>query len=580
MKITDEQRSAVYHKGNTIVVACPGSGKTRAIIARLLRAVDEILDTPRKVACITYTNTAVHEIENRIRIYGGAEYYEDCDVSTIHSFCQNNILRHYYWELDEFKDGVTVLPSDSEEFRAIVNEIGDKYNLDYFACQQFESLNRRPNGDPITTLPHDAVYEFWGNLETKGYVDFCNLIYFSYRLLRDKRYILRGLSARYAYILVDEFQDTSALQVQILSLIANEGLTTFFLVGDPEQSIYRFAGAERELMFSFAHKIRAKEFPLSGNFRSSKPVINRAEALITRNPAMFALGEAAEFMEEPFHEQVENYSVGITDFFLPALSHLDIPFGDAAILAPNWFQLSPLGRFLRNYGVPVVGPGARPYKKSNYVFVGLAEHACAYVDDPKSITIYHVERELFNIIQQITGKANFRVFDFDGRRVVIRLLRKAQTLQQQYMGAIDWLNAAAKSFSEILNEEGFLPNNSLSILSESVSDIIQDMESQKDVDVQNMTTTDLGMFANPTNSIKLLTMHRAKGREFGGVAIIGLHEGLVPYHNYYNPLTKEGLEEARRLLYVSITRAKRLLVLFTVQGDDKEESRFLTEMGF
>lgn len=201
MKITDEQRCAVYHKGNTIVVACPGSGKTRAIIARLLRSVDEILDTPRKVACITYTNTAVYEIENRIRTYGGAEYYENCDVSTIHSFCQNNILRHYYWELDKFKDGVSVLPSDSEEYRAIIDEIGDRYNLSFFDRQKFESINRRPNGDPITTLPHDAVYEFWGYLESNGYVDFCNLIYYSYRLLCDKRYILKGLSARYAYIL-------------------------------------------------------------------------------------------------------------------------------------------------------------------------------------------------------------------------------------------------------------------------------------------------------------------------------------------------------------------------------------------
>ena len=580
MNITDEQHNAVYHNGNILVVACPGSGKTRAIIARLLRSVDEILDTPRKVACITYTNTAVHEIENRIRIYGGAEYYQDCDVSTIHSFCQNNILRHFYWELDKFKDGVTVLPSDSEEYHAVVDEIGDRYNLSFFERQQFESINRRPNGDPITSLPHEAVYEFWGYLEANGYVDFCNLIYFSYRLLRDNRYIVRGLTARYAHILVDEFQDTSALQVQILSLIANEGLTTFFLVGDPEQSIYRFAGAERELMFTYAHKIKAKVFQLSGNFRSSKPVINRAENLITRNPSMFSVGESAKFMEEPFHKRVENYSNGITDFFLPALNDLDIPLGDAAILAPTWFQLHPLGRFLRNYGVPVVGPGARPYKKSKYVFVGLAEHACAYADDPKSISIYHFERELFNFIQNVTGEANFGVFDFNGRRVALRLLKEAQYLQKQYMGAVDWLNSAAKSFSEILNEEGFLPNDSLSILSESVSDIVQDMESRNDVDVPNMTTSDLGMFANPLNSIKLLTMHGAKGREFGGVAIIGLHEGLVPYHNYYNPLTQEGLEESRRLMYVSITRARRLLVLFTEQGDDREESRFLAEMEF
>lgn len=580
MKLTVEQRSAVHHDGNAVVVACPGSGKTRAVIARLLRSVDAIRETPRRVACITYTNTAVYEIENRIRTYGGAGDDEYCDVSTIHSFCQNNILRHYHWKLEQFPDGVTVLPSDCDEYRAIVDEIGDSYGLDFFARQQFESLNRRPNGEPITSLPRDAAFEFWERLEANGYVDFCNLVYYSHRLLVENPHIVRGLAARYAFMLVDEFQDTSALQVQILSLIANEQLTAFFLVGDPEQSIYRFAGAERELMFEFAEEIGAQEFPLSGNFRSSTPIIRRAEALIAREPTMFAAGDAAAFMEEPLREHVENSFAGITDYFLPALNGLGIPVGDAAILASSWFQLMPLGRLLRNYGIPVVGPGARPYRKGTHVFVGLAEQACAYIENPRSVSIRQVERELFTFLQNVTGKADFRVFNFDGRRAVCRLLRQGEVLRREHMGAVEWLNAAAMTFTDILCEEGFLPKECMSILPESAADIVRDMVRQKDIDVANMTTTDLGMFANPRDNLKLLTMHGAKGREFGAVAVIGLHDGLVPYHNQYNPLTPDGLDESRRLMYVAVTRAKRLLALFTDQKDYRPPSPFLRELGF
>ena len=176
MKLTPEQRDAVHHDGNAVVVACPGSGKTRAIIDRLLRCIDAIRDTTRRVACITYTKTAVYEIENRIRTYGGAGDEEYCDVSTIHSFCQYNILRHFHWKLHQFADGVTVLPSDCDEYREIIDEIGDDYGLNFFARQQFESLNRTPDGEPITTLPHEAVIEFWDRLESNGYVDFCNLV--------------------------------------------------------------------------------------------------------------------------------------------------------------------------------------------------------------------------------------------------------------------------------------------------------------------------------------------------------------------------------------------------------------------
>ena len=329
MKLTDEQHAAIGHPSHALVNACPGSGKTRAIIAKLLRCVDNVRETPRRVACITYTNSAVHKIENRVRLYGATGDNEYCEVATIHSFCQANVLRYFYWRLPEYPNGYSILPSDSQEFAQYVQHIGDKYALSDFQKQQFELLSRAPNGAPLSSanIPATAAIEFWQLLQANCLIDFCNIVYYSYRLLADYPNISRTIATRFKHILIDEFQDTTAIQVEILKLVANVGVSNILLVGDPEQSIYSFAGADRSLMFAFASYLDATEFPLSGNFRSSGPVIQCAEALIPRTPAMFAAGPAAAFTEDAFYANVDDYFAGITDYFLPTLDTLGIPVG-------------------------------------------------------------------------------------------------------------------------------------------------------------------------------------------------------------------------------------------------------------
>ncbi len=96
-----------------------------------------------------------------------------------------------------------------------------------------------------------------------------------------------------------------------------------------------------------------------------------------------------------------------------------------------------------------------------------------------------------------------------------------------------------------------------------------------DVDIPNLALSDLGMFANQENNLKLLTIHQSKGREFTAVALIGLQDGIIPYHNKYSTLTTDGEAEARRLFYVAVTRARRILHLFTEKGDWRRVCRFL-----
>lgn len=579
MKLTSQQRNAVQHEGHTVITACPGSGKTRTIIAKVLKCIDTLSGTPRKVACITYTNTAVYEIENRIRAIGVNADDRCHEVSTIHAFCQTNILGKYHWMIDAYREGFSVLPSDHDTYAEIVEQIGDRYDLSPFARSQFELLGRNPDGTPVSgSIPAAAAIAFWEELQSQGYIDFCNIVYYSYRIMSDHPSIVHNLSCRFAYMLVDEFQDTSALQVQIFALIHEVGHTTFFLVGDPEQSIYSFAGAERELMESFSQEIEATGFPISGNFRSTQPLVDYAERLISRQPKMVSASTRPICDPSVFYEHTQSSFAAMTDYFLPFLESNGIDYGDAAILGPNWMVLRPLGKQLRDFGIPVVGPGARPYKRK-YLLGRIAEQVCAYLESGAPEILHQAEKELFAIASELTGRPAFRVFSYQGMRVVHRLMREGENLREVHQGAADWLNHASASFEKILIEEEIVPVSYEGCLAESRDGMFSDMRS-RGIDIENMVLADLGILSDPRKNMKLMTMHGAKGREFEAVAIIHANDGLVPYHNCYNPPTCAGMQESRRLFYVAMTRAERALWIFSITNrGGLPPTRFLTELG-
>jgi DNA helicase-2/ATP-dependent DNA helicase PcrA len=310
---------------------------------------------------------------------------------------------------------------------------------------------------------------------------------------------------------------------------------------------------------------------LSGNFRSSPPIVAHANLLYPRTPSMEAVGRAKNYTEMPVWQHGTSAIQVITDYFLPALEDLGIRVGDAAVLAPTWYSLFPLGRRLRECGVNIVGPGARPYRR-NRQFAPLAEQVCGYLMESRPDAIAGIERTLFNTLLDITGRAYFDIFSYRGRVIVFRLLDHARQLHDVHMGGVAWLEAAAKAFSQVLIDEEYLSREEQDIFVMSVEEMKADMHNNK-VDVANLAIDDLGIYASPDAALKLVTLHNAKGREYQALAMIDLHEGRIPF---YQARTAEDFEEAKRLFYVGVTRAKRFLLYVT---DDSERrngpSRFL-----
>ena len=579
MILTNEQRDAISIDGHVYVRACPGSGKTRALTAKLLDCIDNVRDTTRRIACITYTNTAVHEIENRLRKYGRVGDSEHCDISTVHAFCLQAVLRPFGWMLDELTGGFSIAPPDSDEFQRIAIEVCTRHRIQtYRNVDAFGNVNRNPDGSPVTSgdLTPAAVSEFWEKLLSIGMIDFSSIIYYSYRLLCNVEFISRGISSRYMWMLVDEVQDTTELQVEILRKISVWGKTTFFLVGDEKQSIYSFAGAKPKAIQSFAREIGARlDAPLSGNFRSSPQVIAHAERLLGHFPPMEATGDAAKLTGIVKWQAVQTSFEGIVDHFLPAAEAMGISRGECAVIAPWWLHLYHLGRALREYGVSVTGPGARPYKRS-HTFAVIAEQVCAAIEsvDPEQVSL--VERDLFFMLNSLTDMQCWRVYTYEGRCLVHEMLSIGRMLRAKYHGnGVKWLRVASKEFATLLVRDELLTRAHAKQLVESVDEMLADMKKNK-VDLNNLSVEDLGLFASTKSCLKLITMHKSKGREFDAVAVINAHEGAIPH---FTAKSAEEIMESRRQLYVASTRARKLLMVVTDSSDSRNKpSRFLTDM--
>ncbi len=562
MKLTDSQREAVQHDGNTLLRACPGSGKTRAIIAKLLHCVDEVRDTARRIGCITYTNTAVDEIEYRLGIYGVSQDLDHCEISTIHTFCLQNILGCFYSRVPQYRAGYSVVSSETERYQELAAAVCKDHGLNARAREKLAGgINRELDGRPSEFWPltEDAVMDFWERLEAEQLIDFTNIIYQSYVLIRDHENIAQWLSRKFTWLLVDEFQDTSPLQVEILKLIADAGHTRFFLVGDPHQSIFAFNGAKPALMPLFSDYIDARtDIVLRANWRSSSRIVGQAHCLLPRHPAMEATGRNRDFGVEPSWHHGETAFDAVVDYFLPALENHAIPFGKAAILASTWFPLRPLGRQLREYGIPVVGPGASPYRRSR-VFGPLAEVVCGYIANSHPKTFDRIDRQLVTTLSALPNSVVESISSHRRRVAACRLIQAGIEVNTTTDSGSEWLYKSAEAFSAILIEEGMLLRQNSELLSESVKDMHRDME-RNGIDIPNLSVADLGMLACPEKNMKLLTIHGSKGREFDAVAIVDLHNGKFP--SFFSRTEAEH-EENTRLLYVAVTRAERILMYIT-----------------
>jgi DNA helicase-2/ATP-dependent DNA helicase PcrA len=230
---------------------------------------------------------------------------------------------------------------------------------------------------------------------------------------------------------------------------------------------------------------------------------------------------------------------------------------------------------LRGFDVPVFGPGARPYKKRR-IIAGLAEQLGACAEAPDYLGLPGVELALFRLIGDLTGESRHDLFSYDGRRTALGLVYRARALAARNPGGVAWLRAMAQEAGDHLERGGSLPASVKSVLVASAEEMLADMQGNN-VDLANLLIADMGLFANPEGALRLITLHRSKGREFEGVALICMNNGSVAD---FRATTQEEYDEARRLFYVGVTRARRVLIVASDQSHWKNTPRpFIAEAG-
>ena len=201
--------------------------------------------------------------------------------------------------------------------------------------------------------------------------------------------------------------------------------------------------------------------------------------------------------------------------------------------------------------------------------------ACAEIENLLGLPA--VEKSVFRLVSDITSETRFEIFTYAGRRSALKLVYRAKELADEPMGGAEWLTQMATSAGDTLVDDGWLPESARSLLSASAQNMLNDMQSGG-VDLTNLQIADLGLFANPDEALKLITMHNSKGREFDAVAMICMNKGHIPH---FTSRTQSEIDEARRLFYVGITRAKKILLI----GSDATDRRnpptlFIGEAGF
>ncbi|GLH74903.1 ATP-dependent helicase [Geothrix limicola] len=577
LKLTQDQQSAVSHPTHLSLVSCPGSGKTRTLIAKIVEILPEVTSSTRLVGCITYTNAAVNEIESRLSGLGFREGYS-CEVETIHSFCLKHILVPYAWHIKAFSNGFEILACDDQRFEGIVTHILKKYKLPGRARGQFENLYRG-SGQLPEDISEEAAKEYWAVLDKNNLVDLNGIIYWSARLVLKIGHIARGLASRYQWLLVDEFQDTTVMQVEILRAINRYKRTKFFIVGDPFQSIMSGFGARPDLMNEFGAEVSARtDIELLENFRSSEKILKLADKLCPRSERMKASGEYAGFSRRPEWYAVPDMSFGILNIFLPAVQEHGISLSQVGILANRWTSHPPLARALRENKTPVIGPGARPYRRGSSLIAKLLEEVSACALSPTIGSFSTVRREVSTLLRELPVSRQSDL-GFQGDVTVVRILRHAKAIAGSKKSAIEFIAEFTTHLAETLIESELILETDICKLKAASDQMITEIQNhERSHGSRGTTVQDLGLFARGSEAVRLLTMHSSKGREFEAVALIDVFDGHVPFYK-----CKPGDEieaEGRRLLYVAITRAKKLLMLFTLKNPDirTKPSRFLKEI--
>jgi DNA helicase-2/ATP-dependent DNA helicase PcrA len=550
LRRNDRQWAAYESKAHCVVLAGPGSGKTKVLTAKMARMLSEDVRPPRGIACITYNNQCVKELKKRLATFGvedGARTF----IGTVHSFCLREVVIPYAKLAGIHLADPLKVASPSEQQRifgeAVKAAIGDE-NPQYLRTP-FDEFRRtvldRTSAEWLENERYaPLVLEYEKLLDKAGMIDFDAMALTGLTLIKSHGWVRRALTARFPILVVDEYQDLGIPLHQMVLHLCIEGGMRLFAVGDPDQSIYGFNGARPSLMNELAAQKGIESIKLRLNYRCGRTIIVASTAALAEARDFASAEDNAGFVQDyrcpgGFDEQV---SLAIGSIVPEALKRREgRSLGDIGVLYQNQFDGQIIAGAVEKAGFAFVRfDQGNPYPRTPFI-TWLEDCAswCAggwKVGEPRLSGLLHAWLR-FN-----PGLVNDSEINRD-RRALVRLLfgcRNPDSL------LIDWLIRFAKDglFDRIRNEPTMADElEALKMLYAACKD---------DKPLARYTLADFGGQRSSPSRLNLTTIHSAKGLEYDVVIMLGLEQGRIPYYR----VTPEQEREARRLFYVAMTRAR------------------------
>jgi superfamily I DNA/RNA helicase len=547
-----EQWKAYESKGHCVILAGPGSGKTKVLTVKMARMLAEEVATPRGIACLTFNSECVRELERRLDQLG-VHQTENVVIGTVHSFCLKNILVPFghLAQLGLPFPLRVATPSERQVIfeRALTGEISADEPPDRWRTR-FDRYRRthldrdapdwREDG-PLASL----IERYESLLHGKGLLDFDDMVLMGLRLVEGQAWVRSALRARFPILVVDEYQDLGLpLHRIVLSLCLRAGIR-LLSVGDPDQSIYGFTGASPELLRELCQLRGFEVVPLRFNYRSGKTIVRAAEAALGEERDYEAKGGyegTIDFYECP--NGVEEQARLICSSIIPeALKRREgRTLGEVAVLYLDKNDGSVIAEVAQAYGYKFVriDQGA-PYQKTP--LTRWLEDCAAWCSSGWKIG----SPRLSNLIRTWLGFN--RSFQTEAER---RSLRSslARFLFAQRDGSISLTRWLGEFYAQCLKRT-FEHDPLLRDEEDSFKKLAA--ACAKGGKLQDFTLANFGGQGGSPDHLNLITLHSAKGLEFGVVIMMGMDQGRIPSWAATSPESKR---EPRRLFYVGLTRAR------------------------
>ncbi len=632
-ELNPQQREAVTAPpGPILVLAGPGSGKTRVLTHRIAYLIGEGLADPPSLLAVTFTNKAAREMIGRVEHLLGADpaghkLRAGLTLGTFHAFCARLIRL----EADHLPYARDFVIFDEDDQRTIIRQALKDFNLDpkqvqpgrvHHAISQAKNelitAEEYPSGSYFQEIVRRAYARYQATLLANNALDFDDLLLWAVRLFEEKPQVLNRYRRRYAHLLVDEFQDTNTAQYLLLRLLGGKQ-PHLFVVGDPDQSIYGWRGADYRNVHRFQEDYpSARTILLEQNYRSTQTILDIAMAVINRAPRRQVkrlFTERGRGSLAILHEAYDEYeeAAAAVDIIATLTARGAAQPADCAIMYRTNAQSRLLEEAFLRAGLPyrLVGAqrfyGRREIKdliaylrlihnpadqvsllrvlntpprgigaKTVQILLGLSQRHSL---EPAQILLDLARGEDSRFAAEIDARARRALVPFG--RSLHRWLQAKQTLD--VVGLMDLVleETAFESHLDDGTDEGL----------QRIENVQELRRAAQDLDTMELATflervalvSDQDTLTDSLNAPTLLTLHAAKGLEFPVVIIVGLDDGLLPHQRSFQD--SEAMAEERRLFYVGITRAQDRLYLLRafrrrVAGESLpgEPSRFLEDI--